>query len=101
MRVLTMNLWGRRGDWPARRSVLVAGLRALRPDLVAFQEAVVTEAYDQVADVLGDEYHRAHQSNREPDGLPGVERGQGISIASRWPIATVDEVDLQVTPRTA
>jgi endonuclease/exonuclease/phosphatase family metal-dependent hydrolase len=30
--------------------VLVEGLRALRPDLVAFQEAVRTEDYDQTAD---------------------------------------------------
>lgn len=35
----------------------------------------------------------AHQRAREPDG-------QGISIASRWPLGDVHEVDLQVTPRT-
>ena len=37
MRVVSLNLWGRRGDWPARQAVLVAGLRDLRPDLVAFR----------------------------------------------------------------
>jgi hypothetical protein len=30
-----------------------------------------------------------------------VERGQGTSIASRWPLGDVREVDLHVTPRTA
>jgi endonuclease/exonuclease/phosphatase family metal-dependent hydrolase len=100
VRVLTLNLWGRRGDWEARREVIVNGLRDLRPDLVAFQEAVVNGEYDQVADLLGSEFHIAHQRKREP-GARGVEAGQGASIASRWPIGEVREVDLQVTPRTA
>ena len=30
-----------------------------------------------------------------------MEAGQGISIASRWPLGEVREVDLNVTPRTA
>jgi endonuclease/exonuclease/phosphatase family metal-dependent hydrolase len=100
VRVLTLNLWGRRGDWDSRRAVIVEGLRGLRPDLVAFQEAVVTEQYDQAADLLGPGFHVAHQAEREP-GEEGVERGQGVSIASRWRIKGVREVDLHVTPRTA
>jgi endonuclease/exonuclease/phosphatase family metal-dependent hydrolase len=100
VRVLTLNLWGRRGDWERRRAVLVDALRGLEPDHVAFQEAVVTEQYDQAADLLGSEYHLGHQAEREP-GDDGVERGQGTSIASRWPLADVREVDLHVTPRTA
>jgi endonuclease/exonuclease/phosphatase family metal-dependent hydrolase len=94
MRVLTLNLWGVRGDWEARRSVLVPGLRELEPDLVAFIEAIKTDQYDQVVDLLGPGFHVAHQQAREPDG-------QGASIATRWPIADVHEVDLNVTPRTA
>lgn len=93
MRVLTLNLWGQRGDWDKRRPLLVDGLRDLRPDLVAFIEAIKTDEYDQVADLLGDEFHVAHQKRREPDG-------QGASIASRWPFGDVHEVDLHLTPRT-
>jgi endonuclease/exonuclease/phosphatase family metal-dependent hydrolase len=100
VRVLTLNLWGRRGEWDQRRAVLVGALDDLRPDLVAFQEAVVTEEYDQAADLLGAGFHLAHQREREP-GEGDVERGQGISIASRWPLGEVREVDLHVTPRTA
>jgi endonuclease/exonuclease/phosphatase family metal-dependent hydrolase len=99
VRVLTLNLWGRRGDWEARREVLVAALRDLRPDLVAFQEAVVTDEYDQAAELLGPDFHLAHQTEREP-GADGVERGQGTSIAARWPVGDAREVDLHVTPRT-
>jgi endonuclease/exonuclease/phosphatase family metal-dependent hydrolase len=94
MRVLTLNLWGRRGAWDDRRSVLIDGLRDLGPDLVAFQEAIVDDDYDQVTDLLGPDFHTAHQVDREADG-------QGASIASRWPIGDVREVDLHVTPRTA
>jgi endonuclease/exonuclease/phosphatase family metal-dependent hydrolase len=100
MRVLTLNLWGRRGHWNERCAVLVEALRELDPDLVAFQEAVVTEGYDQAADLLGPDFHLAHQQEREP-GQGDVERGQGTSIASRWPLHDVREVDLHVTPRTA
>jgi endonuclease/exonuclease/phosphatase family metal-dependent hydrolase len=94
LRVLTFNLWGIRGDWPARRKVMSDGLRDLRPDLVAFIEAIKTDEYDQARDVLGDGYHLAYQAAPEPDG-------QSVAIASRWPISAVHEVDLNVTPRTA
>ena len=58
------------------------------------QEAVVTAEYDQVRDVLGHGWQVVHHSEREPDG-------QGISIASRWPIRAVHEVDLHLGPRPA
>ena len=93
MRVATLNLWGRRGDWPSRRRALATGFKQLNPDLLAVQEAIQTDETDQLADALGDGYHLAHHSDREPEG--DVERGQGISIASRWPIEAVHEVDLQ------
>jgi endonuclease/exonuclease/phosphatase family metal-dependent hydrolase len=94
MRVLTLNLWGQRGAWEERRSVLISGLRDLQPDLIAFQESIVTDTYDQIHDLLGANYHFVHHSIRDPDG-------QGISIASRWPLNEVHEIDLQVSARTA
>jgi exonuclease III len=92
VRVATLNLWGRHGAWDERRSVLVDGLRELRPDIIAFQEAVVTDGYDQVAHLLGAEYHVAHQAGREADGT-------GLSIACRWPLGEVREEALHLTPR--
>ena len=112
MRVVTQNLWGwyyplegrgsgrarpggpRPAAWSARRSLLAEGLRALDPDLVAFQEVIRHDDYDQVTDLLGPGYEVAHQTRREADG-------SGVSIASRWPLGEVHELDLQVTPRTA
>jgi len=86
MRVLTQNLWGRRGPWEPRRLVLIDGLRELRPDLVAFQEAIVNDEYDEVSDLLGPDFHLAHQTARESGGPGHVDPGQGISIGSRWPL---------------
>ena len=100
VRVATLNLWGRRGAWSERRRVLVEGFRELRPDLVAFQEAVVNDRYNQVADILGPDFHLAHQKDREGHRKDDTEDGQGVSIASRWPLGDVREVDLNVTPRT-
>lgn len=92
VRVLTMNLFAQQADWEARRSVLLAGLRDLKPDVVTFQEAVKTEGYDQVADILGPDYQVFHQSGRSADGC-------GASIASRWPFEVLGEADLHVTDR--
>jgi endonuclease/exonuclease/phosphatase family metal-dependent hydrolase len=99
-RVVTQNLWGRRGDWPARRAALADGLRKLQPDLIALPESVVAADYDQVRDVLGPGYHVAHQQAREPGDPDDVEPGQGHSLASRWPLGEVRELDLHLTPRT-
>ncbi|NRQ39926.1 hypothetical protein HII36_50080 [Nonomuraea sp. NN258] len=92
MRVATLNLWARHGCWSKRREVLIAGLRDLRPDLVAFQESVVTDHYDQVVDLLGPGYHVVHQDEGEADGTRA-------SIASRWPLGEIRQVRLAVTSR--
>jgi endonuclease/exonuclease/phosphatase family metal-dependent hydrolase len=89
-----MNVWALSGDWDARRRVLASGLAVLEPDVVALQETILTDDVDQVADILGDGYHVVHQGARAADGM-------GISTASRWPIRTVHEIDLNVTERTA
>ena len=95
VRVATLNLWGRNGAWEERRSVLMEGLRGLHPDLIAFQEAIVGDGYDQVKDILGTGYHVVHQTV----GLVG-DGNHGASIASRWPMGEVREVNLHLTPRT-
>ncbi|GLV60708.1 hypothetical protein KDH_75270 [Dictyobacter sp. S3.2.2.5] len=92
IRVLTLNLWGRDGAWFDRRSVLKEGLRALQPDLLALQETVKSDGYDQVLDLLGSEWHIVHQRARHANGM-------GISLASRWPLRELQELDLQVTAR--
>lgn len=92
--VATQNLWRFHDDWNARREVLQLGFRALRPDIAGFQEAILTEDYEQPRDILGDEFHYVHQKRRESDG-------SGVSIASRWPIGEVRELDGRLAGRAA
>ncbi|MEU8610600.1 endonuclease/exonuclease/phosphatase family protein [Actinoplanes sp. NPDC048791] len=94
LRIATLNTWGTRGDWKARRPILQRGFEALSPDLITLQETIVTDGYDQAREILSLAYHLIHQSAREPDG-------QGVTTASRWPIGQALEVDLHLTPRTA
>jgi endonuclease/exonuclease/phosphatase family metal-dependent hydrolase len=92
VRVATLNAFGLRENWPGRRAVMAAGFAELDADVVALQEVIAHADYDQVSDVLGAGYALAHHREREPDG-------EGISIASRWPISAVHEVDLHLGPR--
>jgi endonuclease/exonuclease/phosphatase family metal-dependent hydrolase len=91
VRVLMQNPEALFGDWSRRRAVLAAGLREAQPDLVSFVEAIVTDEYDQPRDLLGPDFHMVHQVERGGNGA-------GITIASRWPIGKVHELDLHVTP---
>ena len=92
VRVLTANILNTSYGWDQRRPVLAAGLAALDADLIAFQETVVTADYDQVVDMSGDGCHVVHSESRD-------EKGEGTSIASRWPIEAVWNVDHALTDR--
>jgi endonuclease/exonuclease/phosphatase family metal-dependent hydrolase len=93
LRVMTLNLLSPdHADWERRREVLRAGLAELRPDLIALQETVWGNGYDQAADLLGAGYHIARHSGRSADGV-------GAALASRRPLGAVREVDLHVTDR--
>jgi endonuclease/exonuclease/phosphatase family metal-dependent hydrolase len=94
VRVVTLNLWGLGGDWARRRGVLADGLRKLRPDVVAFQEAVKTCEHDTAAELVSREFHVVHQKT----GL--LRDGNCAAIASRWRVRHMEEVNQQVTPRT-
>ncbi|MFB9837883.1 endonuclease/exonuclease/phosphatase family protein [Actinoallomurus acaciae] len=128
MRVMTMNLWGTRGDWAARREVLRKGIGELAPDLAAFQEVIETSP-PPGATPEGGHPGRGHPSPRRAPAHPDPETppsatydqaadllgpeyhvarstarepdGQTIAIGSRWPITEVREADLNVTPRTS
>jgi len=95
IRVLTLNLLSsQHANWERRRPVLIDGLRTLRPDVVAFQETVWGNGYDQAADLLGPDFQVARHSGRSADGV-------GAATASRWPLGTIRELDLHLTARTA
>lgn len=84
--VLTLNLWHNSGPYAARRERIREWIRRLDPDLIAFQEALRGEGFDQVSDLLdGSSYH----TDFEP-AVPfwGDERlAFGNAVASRWPLS--------------
>jgi len=90
LRLYTHNIYARRADWPARRAVLVEGVGRLAPDVVLFQEEVLTNDFDQTAEILGAGWHIIHSRGRSAD------EGSGIAIASRWPISSAEEIDLTI-----
>lgn len=96
IRAATVNLFARHGDWERRRGALTTALRALDADVIAVQEAVVGDGDDTAREVLGDGYHLVHQTV----GLVGDGRHRGASVASRWPVRAVHEVDLHLSGRT-
>ena len=93
LRVLTLNIL-HSSTWPTRQPAVAHVLHGLAPDLVALQETIWTPDHDQVAELLGPEYHVVQHHKRDEDG-------QGISIGSRWPIDAVHTLDLEVSPRCA
>jgi len=94
LRVATLNVFGLRENWPSRRDLIAKGFAEFDPHLVALQEVVKSEVVDQALEILGDGYQFVHHTEREYDG-------QGISIASRWPVTAVHQVDLHLGPRPA
>lgn len=89
VRVMMQNPEALFGDWPRRREVLAAGFRQVRPDLVAFVEAIVTSEYDQPRDLLGSDYYVVHQAARGSNG-------GGITIAHyRQPLAESWQLPLE------
>jgi len=72
VRIATLNLWGTRGDWSTRRGSAKPAFAELDADLITLQETILDGDYDQARDLLGDDYHLAHQSDREPDGPTGA-----------------------------
>lgn len=92
LRVMTLNLWSRWGDWPARAVEVGAWLRLLEPDVVLLQEVVRmvdgTTTSDEVGQASGLQWHGVFGGA----GVPTVLRRSvdevswGCAVLSRRPI---------------
>lgn len=83
IRVLTFNLLTvSDASGPSRQDVVRQALPTLRPDIVAFQEVTRSAGLDQASDLLGPDFTVVD--------LPGC----GECLASRYPLGTVDTLDL-------
>ncbi|MCG8557677.1 MAG: endonuclease/exonuclease/phosphatase family protein [Proteobacteria bacterium] len=93
IKILTLNIWHDAGPWPARVSLIRHWLERLDPDLIALQEVVRGEGFDQLAQVVqGRSYHldfvKAIPFWKEPA------LAFGNAVASRWPVRSRHELRL-------
>lgn len=92
LRVLTLNLWHRSGDWPARREAIVRGISQLAPDVVGFQEVEALERDDgsianQAEEIAVRCGMRMTYGVSHSSALPdGGRRHFGNAVLSRFPV---------------
>ncbi len=91
--VATLNLYHDRDDWPRRRGLIVEGLQAAQPDLIALQEVLqapgLRNQAQDLAEALG---YRYVFVSLDAEHLP---RRYGNAILSRHPIEHRDEAALR------
>lgn len=80
--VLTLNLWGHKGKYETRSSLILESLSELNPDLAGFQECLRANCTDRISDDLSLRgYHLAFG-----EAIAVSDRAYGNLVASRWPI---------------
>ena len=86
LRVVTLNIYHDRADWPARLPLIVEQLRALDADVIALQEVLQTETLSNQADTLAAAlgYHAQFVSLDAEDRA----RRYGNALLTRWPVET-------------
>jgi endonuclease/exonuclease/phosphatase family metal-dependent hydrolase len=90
-RVVTWNVWGRYGDWPARLDGITAELKRCAPDIACLQEAWVTPEQSE-ADLVGEALglpHRVTWGDWRQDGWVS-----GVAVCSRWPLGASEHHSL-------
>ncbi|HEY1382096.1 MAG TPA: endonuclease/exonuclease/phosphatase family protein [Dongiaceae bacterium] len=93
LRVLTFNIWNEEGD-ERRFAHINRGLRALAPDLIAFQEVARSARHDRLVMLLeGTGLHGLHQADVMLTAPPHAHRYGGSAFASRWPYRVVEVLD--------
>lgn len=82
--VVTLNIWHDRPEWPRRLGVILAGLRALEPDVVCLQEVLEHDSLRNQAATLADSLGaRYHFTSVDP---PGAAKRYGNAILARHPV---------------
>jgi endonuclease/exonuclease/phosphatase family metal-dependent hydrolase len=93
LRMLTWNVLAPANpDWDRRSRLIAEAVRALDPDIAAFQEIPVTDDCAFVRSMLVADVHVAVHPGSEAEGV-------GAVLACRWPWRRARHVDLAVTER--
>lgn len=89
VRVATLNIWNRLGPWEERLVAIREGVRAESVDVLALQEVVCLEGFDQAALIAEGHGYSVVQGRHSEARLP-----IGNAILSRFPIARHEVLDL-------
>ena len=93
--VLTLNLWHDNGPWEKRARRIGALVDALSPDLIGFQEVLRGPGMDLAAQALSGLGYELDFARASPFWRRGEEElSFGNAVASRWPIASREELCL-------
>jgi endonuclease/exonuclease/phosphatase family metal-dependent hydrolase len=89
VRVATLNIWNRLGPWDERLHAIREGVSAESPDVLALQEVVSMDGFDQAALVAeGFGYHLVQ--GRHTEAMLPI----GNAILSRYPVLRHEVLDL-------
>ena len=91
--IVTFNLYHDKADWPARRALAMAELRALRPDVIVLQEVLQHETLHNQAEDLADA--RGYSAYVIPLDPADQIRRYGNAILTRHPVLVRDWAPLQ------
>lgn len=84
LKVVTLNLYHDKDDWPKRRVQIVEELKRLRPDAIALQEVLQDEGLTNQAQWLAAQLgYRWHFASTDPAGQP---RRYGNALLTRHPV---------------
>jgi endonuclease/exonuclease/phosphatase family metal-dependent hydrolase len=89
LRIATLNIWNRMGEWEARLAAIRHALRELSPDVIGLQEVLRFDGFDQaelVAEGMG--YHIVY--GRHPE----AQHPMGNAILSRFPVLRSETLSL-------
>jgi endonuclease/exonuclease/phosphatase family metal-dependent hydrolase len=91
-RVLTLNVFAHQhADGARRHEVVRSELARLSADVIALQEVTRTAELDQAAELFSDDYTVVDHPGASDDGV-------GACLAIRWPVVSVDVLDLTRVP---
>jgi endonuclease/exonuclease/phosphatase family metal-dependent hydrolase len=93
--VVTLNIYHDRDGWPQRRALVIDGLQALAPDVIALQEVLQHETLrnqaEDIAEALSYEYFFVSTTP------PGKVKRYGNAILTRHPV--LDRSERRLRPR--
>jgi endonuclease/exonuclease/phosphatase family metal-dependent hydrolase len=94
VRVVTLNLWNDRHQPEKRMEVVIAGLKALSPDIIGLQEVVASPRFGNQAELLAHALDAHVTFDPVSHGRAPSEGPVGNAVVSRFPITRVEGISL-------